>query len=281
MMLTGGGHGPSAARQLGVEASTGDAIALLDDDDYWYADKLVAQSHFLQAVRRDGMQGVISARFRIVNTSGKELGIGPRRLLDGREDISDYLFRRREFRWGEAAMPTPSLLIDRDLLRVVPFDKGSIVHEDWDWLLRVSRRSNVRFGMVPEVHLAVCANPRGSGLSRRLDCSQSVLWADKHREFLSPRQHGDFLLSVGVSAAIDSGSWREGLRIALRAFRHGRPGLMATLSAVMLLTLPRGAVDACSRCRVALRRAGQWRAGRTRRAEALPSQIPRGRKLGS
>ncbi|MCW2688303.1 MAG: glycosyltransferase, partial [Mycobacterium sp.] len=202
-ILTGGRRGPGAARQLGVDAAVGDAIALLDDDDYWYPDKLDVQARLLQAARRDGARAVVTAGVQVVDPAGVKLDVHPRRAIRDGQAIGDYLFKRREIRWGESGMGPSSLLIDRDLLRAVPFDQRLHLFEDYDWLLRVGRQERVRFLMAHGVHLTYCQQPRGMSLSRSAAWAYSMVWADEHREFLSAREYGDFLLGVGVPRAVE------------------------------------------------------------------------------
>ena len=61
VVRTSGGVGPSFAKHIGIEAASGNVIALLDDDDVWHHDKLEIQ---LAAVPPRN-EWVISSRFYI------------------------------------------------------------------------------------------------------------------------------------------------------------------------------------------------------------------------
>lgn len=238
-LVIGAGHGANVARQLGADAAAGDVIALLDDDDYWFPGKLEAQVRLLQSARREGRLAVVSCGVQLIDHAGAPLDVVPRRFIAEHQPISDYLFKRRELRWGEATMGSSSLLFDRQLLRAVPFDGDLHLHQDWDWLLRAARDGGAHFLMEPRPLVAYRHPAPGARMSRSSIWRQSVAWADGYRDVLTARQYGDFLLGVSVSLAVDSGARPQAAMIALKAVRQGRPGPAALLAAAALLLLPR------------------------------------------
>ena len=254
-LATGGGRGANIARQLGIEAAAGDAIALLDDDDYWFRGKLEAQAALLAAARADGVRSVVSAGVQLIDHTGAALEIVPRRMIAEDQTITDYLFRRRQLRAGEATMGSSSLMFDRQLGLEVPFDSRLPVHEDWDWLLRAARDGGARFLMAGGPQLAYRHPPPGAGLSRSSQWRHSVDWAERYRGFLSPREYGDLLLTVSVALAVDAGARLGALRIAGRALWRGRPGAPALIVAAGTLMLPRTTPHRLIRLRARLRHA--------------------------
>jgi Glycosyl transferase family 2 len=256
-ILTGGRRGPNAARQMGADASVGDAIAFLDDDDYWFLNKLKAQASLMQQARRTGSRAVVTAGVQVVDPDGAILNVVPRRLIRDGQAITDYLFKRREVQWGEAAMGPSTLLIDKELLTAVPLDQQLRLFEDWDWLLRVGNQERVCFRTAEDVHLAYCLQPRGKSLSRSPMWASCIEWADQRRELLSPREYGDFLLGIGVARAIDAGNRTGALRIAAQSFKGGRPGPAAIVAAASLLLMPRSIPSVFLRGQASWRRALQ------------------------
>lgn len=239
VMYTGGGHGANSARQLGINTATGEAIALLDDDDTWYPEKLSRQSELFARVRRAGYRPVISCGADVVDTRGTKLYSVPRRTIQPGQSVSDYLFKRREIPHGEATLGSSTLLFDRSVGLEVPFRTEFPLHQDWDWLMRAQTADRVTFEMSPDRLLAYRVQARGQQMSRGPHWARSIEWADSQRGVMNRREYGDFVLTVSVYLAVDAGARWRAARIALRAFRHGTPGFPAIVVGLGLLVLPR------------------------------------------
>jgi hypothetical protein len=132
-----------------------------------------------------------------------------------------------------------TLLVDRRLFQLVEL-RDLPIHQDWDWLVRTSQVAGATCYMVRGSRLAYRVQPPGRSTSRRANWRHSVAWADANHSSLSPREYGDFLLTVSVGIAIGNGARPQGFRIAAHAVRHGRPGLPAIVLAASLLLSPRG-----------------------------------------
>jgi hypothetical protein len=269
-LATGGGRGGNGARQRGVDAARGDVIAFLDDDDRWYPHKLETQLPFALAARARGERPVIGAELEVVNHAGERLGVLPRRPIGEGQSIADYLFRRREVRWGEAAMSSSMLLVDRALLERVPLDQSLPMHQDWDWLVRVSQEPDVFFATAPGPLLAYRQQARGNSISRGAGWRHSLAWAEAHRTLLSKREYGDLLMGVTISLAVTAGDRRGALGVAARALRGGRPGLPAMIAGLGLVASPQWIIDRASALLSRLLR-------RRRRASADPNPFGRSR----
>jgi glycosyltransferase involved in cell wall biosynthesis len=239
VLSTGGGRGGNAARQVGVEAACGDAVALLDDDDYWYREKLRDQMTLFNDGRAHSLMPIISCGADLVTHDGVPLYQSPRRWLAPGQTIPDYLFKRREVRYGEAVISSSTLLVDRRLFQFAEL-RDLPIHQDWDWLTRASQVAGAAFYMVRGSRLAYRVQAPGQSTSRRANWRHSIAWADANRSTLSSREYGDFLLTVSVGIAIGNGARSQGLRIAANGLRHGRPGLPAIVLAASLLLSPRG-----------------------------------------
>jgi glycosyltransferase involved in cell wall biosynthesis len=243
---TGGGRGGNGARQLGVDAARGDVIAFLDDDDYWYPHKLETQLSQLLLARLRGQHAVIGAELDVVNQSGQKGAMLPRHPIREGQSITDYLFKRREIAWGEALMSSSMLLVDRALLTRVPLDQSLRMHQDWDWLVRVSQEPDVYFATAPGPLLAYRQQARGESISRGPDWRHSMAWADAHRELLSKREYGDLLMGVTISLAVTAGDRRGAFGVIPRALRQGRPGLAAVVAGFGVLASPFWLIDRVS-----------------------------------
>jgi len=256
-----GGIGANGARMRGVSEAKGEIVAFLDDDDVWAIDKIERQLPVLQTGHGLRRYALVSSRVAIIDARGKVQRTLPSRLIGIRENVADYLFRRTSISYGEGLLHTSTLMCDRALLDLEPWDVNLSRHQDWDWVLRVGSRSDVSLRMCPDVLVGVTVADRRS-ISMSNDWQASLDWVEQRSDRLTARERGDFLLCHSATIAVRSGSRRGGLVAAGRALRSGRPGLTAWLVWGLHMISPM-AVDRIS----ALRRwrpAGQditWRSG--------------------
>jgi glycosyl transferase family 2 len=222
-----GGVGVAGARTRAFLESSGEVIAFLDDDDQWFPEKLerqVAMWPTGDAKRHT----FISCRFAMVGSDGKLNRAVPMRVIAPGERLAAYLFRRNSIRYAEGVINPSTLICDRDLLIAEPWNEQILLHEDWDWMLRIDNRPDVDILMSPDVLLEVAVGDTHS-LSRSSDWERSFSWTQTHAELLTPRELGDFLLVVTGTLAIWAGKRRDSLRIARYALTKARPGPHAWL----------------------------------------------------
>jgi GT2 family glycosyltransferase len=263
-----GRAGPAGARMLGVREARGDLIAFLDDDDLWLPGKLAAQVREYLRLASTAEHVVVGCRSINVSAAGAVLGTVPRRLPAPGEDLADYLFRRREVRPGATALGTSVLLCDRSLLRLEPWDERLDRHEDWEWLLRVSRRGDVAFTMIDEALIHYLVQPAGASASGAPGWQTSLSWVEGVGRQLTRRQVGDFLLCVTAPIAVVHGQRRAALSIARTAFVRGRPGPQACVFFALSLLAP-------ARSLSWVRRVWGWRKGSGHTHSTLASRTER------
>jgi glycosyltransferase involved in cell wall biosynthesis len=130
------GQGLSAARNIGLEAASGDFVALLDDDDEWLPTKLERQ---IEQVEPEVC--LVACGVQRVDSDGNTIAVyRPRATLSGTERI---------LRGGRVA-PSPTLLVRRSTVveEDVWFDEELPCYEDRDWVIRLSEHG--RLVAVPE-----------------------------------------------------------------------------------------------------------------------------------
>jgi glycosyltransferase involved in cell wall biosynthesis len=222
-----GGVGPSGARMQALLKAKGDVIAFLDDDDEWFPQKLEQQLSMWPTVDSKP-HALLSCRYVLSEPDQKPQRIEPLRAFESGERVAAYLFRRSRIENGEGALHTSTLMCDRGLLIVEPWDSSLLLHEDWDWILRVGARSDVEIAMSPAVLARISTgDPRSLSKSGKLE--QSLSWAERQAGLLTPRELGDFLLCHAAVVAIRSGNRRGALTVAHRALTQARPGFPAWL----------------------------------------------------
>jgi len=145
--------GVSAARNLGIAASSGRLIALLDSDDYWLPDKLEKQVRFLA---ESGL--AICQTDEIWIRNGTRVNPRVKHIKP-----AGWFFERSL----ELCLISPScVMFSRDLWdELGPFDERLPACEDYSLWLRVGVRHAV--GLVPE-SLTVKSGGHADQLSRRI-----------------------------------------------------------------------------------------------------------------
>lgn len=223
-----GGVGANGARMRGVTEAKGEVVAFLDDDDVWAPEKLERQLALWQAASEARPYVLVSCRVAINDAAGRTLKTLPTRVIGAQERVAGYLFRRTFIGYGEGLLHTSTLVCDRALIELEPWDPGLSRHQDWDWVLRVGERSDVAIHMCPDVLVGV-AEADARSISMSGDWRASLTWLEKRASHLTPRERGDFLLCHTAPIAFRSGDRRGGFIAAGRALRWGRPGLTAWL----------------------------------------------------
>jgi glycosyltransferase involved in cell wall biosynthesis len=235
--------GGSEARNIGTYAARGEWIAFLDDDDWWMTEKLERQMQV--AVNAQAHFPIVASRLLARGPDNER--IFPRRLFKPGDAVSDYLFCRHSFAYGDGMLQTSTLLIKRDLLLEVPFRKGLKRHQDWDWLLRVGGRPNVEIVMLPEALTVMRVAGQGASVSRTADWETSLAWARQNRALMSAKAYAFFISTECVPRARRSGAGIYALlQLLWECFSRGKPGLMQMALFVSFSAIPE---KACKRLR--------------------------------
>jgi glycosyltransferase involved in cell wall biosynthesis len=141
--------GPSAARNVGIAASTAPLIAFIDADDRWRPQKLAAQVELLE---REPDVGLVHGFQQTIDAHGAVIG----ELAVGlRGDVFADLLR------GNVLTGSASIVVVRRSVFVAlgMFREDLFVAEDWEMWLRIA--SAYTFDHVPDVLVEVRVHDRG------------------------------------------------------------------------------------------------------------------------
>jgi glycosyltransferase involved in cell wall biosynthesis len=217
-----GGIGPGGARTLGAAEAEGDIIAFLDDDDEWLPEKLERQLAIWPTGPEINAHTVVSSRLTLVDHHGRNIRTLPPRLISAHERMPSYLFCRPSLAVSEGGLHPSTIMCDRALIDAEPWEASLFLHEDWDWLLRIGRRSDVTVLMCPEALVRIAVADERS-LSRSVDWRESLEWFEQRADQMTPRERGDFLMYITAAIASRAGSRRGGFTAARRALHYSRP----------------------------------------------------------
>jgi glycosyltransferase involved in cell wall biosynthesis len=189
--------GGSEARNIGVRAARGEWVALLDDDDEWFPEKIQKQ---VALARASGAKLQLISSMLLVRSSLEET-VWPVTFPDPSVPISEYLFCKRGLGFGGGLLQTSTLLASKELLLNLPFQAGLRMHQDWDWVLRAGQLPDIRIDIVREC-LAVWNVEAGrASISRSAEWAFSLDWARSRRALFTPRAYSYFLATECARSA--------------------------------------------------------------------------------
>lgn len=204
----------AGARNHGVRHTKGEWIAFLDDDDEWLPCKLEKQMAFVS-----GQESVLVTCLSKVITTNSTVVL-PETIYDNCIPVDEYLFERRSLFGGLSLLQTSSYLLPRALFDRVLFRVDS-EHDDWEFVVRLSKQLGARIETVPEV-LVVLYHPSG-GTGGDGTWRARLAWIDRMKPIITPRAYSGFCLgAAGAQAARERGY--SGFFVLLyRAFKYGSP----------------------------------------------------------
>ena len=150
--------------------------------------------------------------------------IRPQVIYDNLHPIDEYLFDRRSPFAGHGFIQTSSYLLPRALGRGLRF-RTDTPHDDWDYLLRLSKQEAVRVETVPEILVTLYAEDTRPSLSKSGTWLASLQWAERMRPMLTPRAYAGLCLGVVAPRAAKERAYRAAAPLLYHAFRYGSPRL--------------------------------------------------------
>ena len=189
--------GPARPKNNGIKAASGEWICFLDDDDWWYPNKLEIVSKYLN----NG--DIIYHDLHPFNPNGKKF-----RKIKGRK-LKKPIFNNLMTQGN--ALATSSVVVKKDILNIVGLfdeDKRLVALEDYDAWLRISRKTD-NFCYIREVLGAYWLDGANIYRATEEQFKRIEFLYGRHLAFLS---HEDRRLAEAImSYRLGAIRWRNGL----------------------------------------------------------------------
>lgn len=228
VLVTRNTHTPGlpGARNAGIAIASGELIASHDDDDVWLPAKVARQVAALTE-RRDVL--VVATGLILHTPDGAEhVRLAPKALIS-RADLL-------ETRIPE--LHSSNLMMRRRALELAgPYDEDLVGVEDYDWLLRLSRHSQIAVVQEPLVHVYRDAPLWRPERWRRIAVARQQL-IERHPELLSSPKGGALFCSKVAFANAAGGDRRMAARWLVRALRYRRISRWTLASAAVMAHVP-------------------------------------------
>ena len=213
-----------SARNIGTQVSTGEFIAYLDDDDYWYPQKIFIQ---MEALSQLPTSTILGCRYEIWSPAGKS--IYPRELFLNNQSMLNYLFGKANLKPGLRYFQTSGMILSRAAAQEIGWDEGIPRHNDWDFLLRAE---NLQFSFKQLTEILVVVDQRRKGsISRNSNPELSNAFYNRYRSQMNSGEESTFLLSAVFQSVVNT---RNFMSISTYAFRifglNRRPKTWITLA---------------------------------------------------
>lgn len=191
--LRGKGQGVSSARNVGLEAATGDFIAFLDDDDIWNTGYPHPQLALFAQHPEYG--AIISQRI-----------LGDENLRPLSEPIpeqnipSGWIFDELLYH----VVGVGSVIVRTSVVRKVGgFDPTLRGSEDWDWTLRIA--THYQIGFMPAVAMIIRQHPQSRAFGQ--ESEDTIIWHRFSDSMIVFRKHMR-RLSIAKKLKLQRQYWR-------------------------------------------------------------------------
>jgi glycosyltransferase involved in cell wall biosynthesis len=201
-------RGPAAARNLGVELSTGRFVAFLDSDDLWLPNKLEVQLGYML----DNPDIIFSHTSYIrINTKGTFI-----------EEIASGKFRGKVYPRIISTCPiaTPTVMIRRDILNEFKFNEFAKIGQDVILWTQISKQYEISGINKPLTKVRIHDNSAAFNIHRNLKGSLNIinhaLEYDKDLDIISKRKAYSKLYNIRGRIFLKKNLRNKGIRCFIK-----------------------------------------------------------------
>lgn len=227
--------GPSKARMLGINAAHGTWIALLDDDDAFFPEKIAKQ--YAAATASEAELPIVACGARIA--MGKRYYVAPDYPL-GNTHVSEFWLVRKRLFGRPGLLQASGFFVPKRLFVMEPMlYPHSSYSEDTGWIMRACAQNGTKliylFEPLYEYRVIYGGNTRTSEITWR----ENLCWADAHRPFMTKLAYTWCVLTKVARSARPAPDRSAAYRAILyRAVRYGTFSPMAFIGFAAVVLLP-------------------------------------------
>jgi len=225
--------GACDTRNAGIKAARGEWIALLDDDDEWFPEKLEKQI----ALGEQSLHRLPVITSRYVWRSPDIEQICPR--SEPFLPIADYIMLRTELKPSERSLQTSTLVARSALFKSCLFTSRLPQYQDLDWIIRAFDQPGVGLEFVPEPLSIWYVDRNRAAIGNRADWQSSLKWINQMRSHFSAESYASFVLVYVGASASNQRDWRAFFPLLTLAVRKGKPTLVHLLIYFVRWMIPR------------------------------------------
>lgn len=201
LLDSGAASNGAIARNTGIQAATGNYLALLDDDDEWMPDKLATYMQFI-AERKLAGDFVLFSTVVACKEDHTEASLYP--AIDyAAQPIAEFILKMH------GGAQTSALLMPTSLAQRVGFDPRLIRHQDYDFCMRLEE-AGARFHAIRKP-LSYWYQ-RGTGLAKGTTFDYCVQWITDNRHRMSRAAYIGYIEKEMLDAARASHRTRDYLK---------------------------------------------------------------------
>jgi len=159
--------GGAVSRNIGANNSNYNYLAFLDSDDEWIHDHLISSLSF---IKKNNIDGCFSS-FNLISNSNKYL----RKLPSyNNGNFLNYIFISN----GDSR--TSTIVLKKEIFLKTLFHQNAQKHQDWDLMLRISNRFNIKSKNDPSVNIYIDEENRMSNYYNVYESEKFILRNRSH-----------------------------------------------------------------------------------------------------
>lgn len=227
---TGPFNGGNNARQLGIELSSGNYIALLDDDDEWLPDHIESMVKNIKDLNYK-YNFCFSKPIWCVNEQEIKSNI----IYDN-SDLLSYLFDYKRSKGGLGFLQSSLLLFSKEIALKVPLDRSLKFHQDIEWFIRLGQAKNINLNIYfSNRHTVRIQSPLDS-VSRKIHPLDSMKLL---KQSLDDKKYlGNGLLSISYNIAYQHNSLNSKIKILSFVVLNTKPNFNLLVKSIIKFFIP-------------------------------------------